>query len=296
MIMRQMQTARGLAGLMCLWLGVATFHHADAAEATERELSQAEADRLLDDLFARQQQLRWLQAKVLTSKSGGVFTRGRQSVGQLEAAVPARFRFVDQGDPSAPQPVAQSALMLFDGEFYWEMEPDYPGQPRQIERRTLKSAADSGRGVDLVSFFVGKDVASAAELRQDFTINAWGSQDEKGELNHLRLSPKEGESRIELWFRPGAAVPEKVRMEETVRKVTVGGQAGASSVKVTERQLSEVRTNLDGLPAFPVETFIFPLQPGQVILDEAGRAIPPAALLQDLARRRQAAADAAEKK
>jgi len=262
-----------------------------AGELAETELSQADTDRLVDDLFARQRKLRWLKAKVVTAKSGGVFSRGRKSVGQLEAAVPARFRFLDQGDPDSPLPPEQASLMLFDGEFYWEMEPYYEGEPRRIERRTLKKASAEGRGVDLVSFFIGRDVASASELRQDFDILAWQVSDSHGELNHLRLTPRDGETQVELWFRPNAAVPEKVRIAETVRKVGVDGKPGKTSLKITERELSEVLTNLDGLAAFPADTFIFPLKPGQEILDEAGRAIPEKTLREDLERRRQASAN-----
>ncbi len=265
------------------------FATAAAAEIEGKPLSVPEQKKALDDIFSKQMKIRWLEAMVFTKKSGGMLKGESESYGMLKAEVPNLIWFEDRGDPKEKLSSDMSSVMLLDGQFLWELFPKIDDEPREAERRPWAIAAEEGRGLSLASLLLGRDVHTADELYEEFDVKGGFSGEGAEATYHFILNQKNQDDEnskkrmLEIWVRPGASLPWKVRSTKRVRVVTPGAKPGNDyRESVEERILEQVKTDQEGLARFPVETFVFPLSPDMLVLDPNGDEIDHGKLKKDL--------------
>lgn len=261
-----------------------------AGEEGARPLSDADADAVLQGIFDRAAKLEYLDATMITTKQGGI-VKGKQSqYAEVKMAAPAKLYMLSRGDSKEPLPFEQCSLMIFDGEYLWELEPLYEGdEKRAATRRQLNAKGeDGGAAPGMAVFLLGQDVRTPGELREKFDSVKAVFEPGKGEREgsyRFTLTLGKPDRTLDVWFRKGATVPWRIRTTETKQAhdpLGIGGGGGAKST-VDERELLQVRTNLDGLTPFPAETFVFPLTDGiEVRDDKTGDEISRESLLEYL--------------
>jgi hypothetical protein len=244
-----------------------------AQEAAEKPLSDADAYKAIDDILLRAKQIVRVQAELKTSKTG-ILKDGKISVAYetVKYEAPDRIWWQNRGETEGKAKGEDCSLVLMADGFFWEIEPQFGADPRKATRRKAKVLAKEGKTVNLAAFLIGSDVQSSKEIRDKFDLTA-ASENEGTDAASYRffLKPKEEGPTVELWIRPGEALPWKVKTIEKKKVVTVGAPADAPpKFKMHEevRELRDVKTNLTGLAPFPTETFLFPYEKGMEVTDE----------------------------
>ena len=249
-----------------------------------RPLSEAEADRAVDAVFESATRINRLEAKLTTRKVGGAFgEEPKISYGFLRLSVPNLMWLQDYGADEHDRPrkddpgLQQSSLTIVDGQFIWDIQaPTDPGRPSTADKMQLADSvvdAHAAHIAGLLAVFMGlgDEVRSAAELRRNFTLRAVEEpipdprDGRPPATNHFTLEPVDSDGDgniIEIWHRPGDALPWKVQTSEK-KVVRAFGRRNANVpqrtvLETTTRVLSEPRTNLDSLQPFPAGTFTVP--------------------------------------
>lgn len=255
------------------------------AAAKGEKLSDQDAQTFLDAIFARQRKLTYGQADIVTIKKSGIFKREKKIYGHLKFAEPAYILFLERGKSAKPLPANKCLFRLLDGDYLWEMYPEYEGEEREATRRSFKSAKKNGQGVDIASYFVGMKVDSAAELYERFNVLVQKFPADSSPLAYLvTLTDKKKGDVYCLSFAARAAIPYKVVQKWTL----VNSATGKKKEKKLTRELSNIQTNQTGLKPFPIDTFIFPLKPGIKVLQMPDNTeISPAKLKAELAKQRE---------
>jgi hypothetical protein len=258
-----------------------------AGEAAARVLSPRETDAAIDSVFNSAQGVTRMEAELVTRKSGGLIKDSQVSYEFLRLETPARMVLINRGASQARIPIDQSTLIIVDGRNIWEVEARRDGaRQRQASRRPFRP--DVGRGqaqglaVFIGLFLMGRDVTSASGLREDFDIvcSEEPLQGNRGATFHFTLTPKRGGETLELWILPGQALPWRVRSFEKKEIKFPPPRPGESprfKLEETIREIREIRTNLNGLPPFPPETFLLPFAGDMSIRDERENRIMDAA-------------------
>lgn len=267
----------------------------EAGEAG-RQLSQAETDRAIDEIFQRAANVERMEAELVTAKTGGM-VRGQQISHEfLRLEAPSRMVLINRGESQNPLPIEKCNLILVDGRNIWEVEAS-SGKERSVSRREFRPNVEGLRGKGLGAFIglflLGREVSSAAELRSDFNISCVEEvlPNNKDKTLHVSMTPRKGGETVELWLMPGQALPWKVRSferKEIKFPPPKPGQPPRYKLEETVRALKNVRTNLTGLPPFTADTFTLPLAQDMRIRDETtNQPISPDAVRQELSRVRE---------
>ncbi|MDR0867671.1 MAG: hypothetical protein LBP75_04235 [Planctomycetota bacterium] len=275
--------------LPCLCAGVLA---AEPQPVNSQPLSAAQTDQILDRIFAQQKQLTRLAVKVTSRKIGGIFSGSSTTTwGEAFAQMPDMLLFIDHGDlGKSGNPLA---YVLIDGSYLWDMKPGDGGY--EAERLDLKNAGD--RDLNIASLLIGATVNNSRELREYYEVS--GTRDTfgaggAGESYHFRFQTRPDKSRdnkdeaSELWIRDGEIIPWFLRVTAKVKKTDVFSGETTYKNSVSEKEFTEVRTNLSNppLPPFRVtDTFYV----GQLLVKyrgtkvlEKGSVIPNAQLTNDL--------------
>lgn len=247
--------------------------HAGEAEPTGRALTVEETDKAVESIFEKARQVTRIETELKTTKTG-ILKGGAKSIAYetIRYEAPNRVWWQNRGENEGAVADADCSLILMVGGWMWEIEPVLPPDPRRASRRKMKDFGQDGRTVNLAAFLIGSDVQSAKEIRDRFELSAWMENEGGPDASYrLLLVPRSEGQTVELWIKPGDALPWKVRTVERKQVVTVGAAAGAAPrTKLHEeiRELRALKTNLTGLEPFAPETFLFPLAPGMKITDE----------------------------
>ena len=257
---------------------VASLGLAAAGQPAGRMLSPAETDQAINAVFAGAQGVVRMEADLTTQKTGGMVKGQQVSYEFLRMEAPSRMWLQNRGSSQAPLPVERSNLIIVDGRNIWEVEARQPNtRERAVNRRefrpNLEGKRAQGMAVFIGLFLMGRDVTSASGLREDFDIACIEEPlpNRPDKTLHFALKPRRGGETIELWMIPGATLPWKVRSFE--RKVIKfpppkPGEEPRFKLEETVRVLSNVRTNLNGLPPFNPNAFLLPLAQDMSIRDE----------------------------
>ncbi len=244
-----------------------------------RALPPEDTDRAINPIFASALRIERIQANLLTltydTDAPEAPPRAVKTTrGALRLSAPSRMWIEDWGEengqPRQRRPRdAQCSYMIVDGEWFYDIEGAGAGAPRAQPRGSRQRLADYMAGGDatnvaaVLGMFLGleKPVTNAAELRADFHLDGVHGVHEGVAQNHFRLVPKRQDTFyvIDLWHRPGEALPWRVKIAE--RKVVFNPAAPTQDTfkyAHTERRLTEVRTNLDGLKPFGRGDFALP--------------------------------------
>ncbi|MFH0910938.1 MAG: outer membrane lipoprotein carrier protein LolA [Planctomycetota bacterium] len=215
-----------------------------------RTLSDAEVDARLTDLFNRYKELKCIAADVVQTKTGGPFRRPVQKSGTLKVRMPDRL-LLDMS--------ADGLRILCDGRHAWIEDTDLG----DVERWDMKALdAEGGKDFHAAGALFRVDAQSPEELRKEYRIV--GLQQEGGVVFILTPIPatvRPPLSEIRITLPDGSVVPSEVRTTQSVE----GPSERPPSV--TTLALSSVQTNLEGLPSFPEDLFVFPLQEGIEVRD-----------------------------
>ena len=269
-----------------------------AADAPSTPLTDEQIDKTFDEIFAQQQKITRMQAKVVTSKKGGIFNKLVQSTGYAYAQMPDRLLFVDYGENTAEQVEAKAAIILIDGFYLWDLKPGENEGAFDVERLAMKSAGD--RDINIAALLIGADVKTGKQLREFYALT--GSLDDLGaagksyQFNLKTLPGKEKQKRKEdvvVWIRPGEVIPWKIHsLRYTPKSVNPLQQQteGETQYKVTEstKEISELQTNLSNPPLTPFapERFFFGeflrKYPASKVQDGRGQELDKATLQQEL--------------
>lgn len=233
-----------------------------------KAMSAQEVDAAFDRIFARQQKLTRLEAKIVTEKKGGgIFKRSVKTWGQAYAQMPSYLKFVDRGEVKKNLPVSKAATILIDGTYLWDIKPGDTDGSFDAERMSVRSTGD--RDINIAALLIGANVASGKELRRHYLLT--GSLEKYADNTqsyHFTLKTIPGREKrkvkenVDVWIRPGEVVPWKIT---SVRLSPKGAnpfsQKAATGFKRTEstKYISELKTNLSAspLPPFAPSTFWF---------------------------------------
>ncbi len=242
---------------------------APAGEEIGRRLSDAEADAAMDEIFTRARAITRIEAALRTEKTG-IKKEGKTTVAheKIKYEAPDRVWWLSQGESEGEAKWEDCALLLMAGGAIWDIQPRFEGEPRRIERRRSTLVAKEGQSLNLAAFLIGSDIASAKEVRDRFEVAAVLEDEGAAAASyHFTLKPKQEGAVLDLWFRVGQALPWRVKSTERRKLVLPGGGEGRYKIVEEVRDLVDVRTNLDGLPPFSVETFLVPLEKDCEIVD-----------------------------
>jgi hypothetical protein len=254
-----------------------------AGEPVGRQLSPQEADAAINNVFNAAQGVSRMEANLVTRKSGGMIKGSQTSYEFLRLQTPTRMLLVNQGSSRGRVPLEESTLIIVDGRNIWEVEARRDGaRQRQVSRQVFRPDIGSGQAQGLAVFIglflMGRDVASAHGLREDFDILCVEEPlpGRKDASLHFTLTPKRGGETLELWMIPGQALPWRVRSferKEIKFPPPRPGEPPRFKLEETVREIRGVRTNLNGLPPFSAETFLLPLAADMIIRDERSNRI-----------------------
>ncbi|MCC8181109.1 MAG: hypothetical protein LIP23_09410 [Planctomycetes bacterium] len=246
--------------------------------AQGRQLSPQEADRAINNVFNGAMGVVRMEADLITQKTGGMSRGGQTTYEFLRLEAPSRMMLINRGETQGRVALENSTIILVDGRNIWEVEARVGNaRERNVSRRAFRPnvAANQAQGmaVFIGLFLMGREVTSAAGLRQDFDIAAFEEQvpNRRETTLHFILTPRRGGERLELWIMPGQVLPWQVK---TVERKEIRfpppkpGEAPRVRIEETTRILQNVKTNLSGLPPFRPETFLLPLANDMVIRDE----------------------------
>lgn len=293
-----------IIGLFCTGLLCTSARTADeAATASSQPMSDAEIDQTFDHIFAQQQKITRMTAKVITfKKGGGIFNKPSRTWGQAYAQMPDCLLFVDRGDVDKNLPENLASTILIDGTFLWDIKPGEREGTLEAERMAIKNAGD--RDINIAALLIGADVATGKQLREYYLLT--GKLEDLGAAGksyHFTLKTIPGKEKkkvkeeVEVWIRPGEVIPWKIK---SIRKTPKGSNPllqnmpasdDTSSYKITEstKEISELQTNLSNPPLtpFPAERFYFgdfmQKNPSIKVVDSHGQEIDPAQMQQELA-------------
>ncbi|MDR1612581.1 MAG: hypothetical protein LBT97_07325 [Planctomycetota bacterium] len=248
------------------------------AGAPPRRLSPEETDQAINAVFAGAQGVVRMEADIITQKTGGMSRDPQVAHEFLRIEAPTRMWLQNRGQSEVPLPIEQCNLILVDGRNIWEVEArDQRSRERAVSRRSFRPNIGTGqvRGLAMFIglFLMGKEVASAGQLRQDFDVTCVEEPlpNRQERTLHFTLAPMSGGETVELWMLPGHALPWKVRSFE--RKIIrfpppKPGEEPRFRLEESVRVLRNVRTNTNGLAPFTVQSFLLPLARDMRIRDE----------------------------
>ena len=256
-----------MSKFLALFLGVMLAAGALAADPQPLRsvaMNDQQTNAALDQIFAGQKRLTHLQAKVVSRKEGGVFAgKSVETWGMAYAQMPDLLLFVDRGEVSRGLPENQANYVLIDGTYLWDMKNTGEPGAYEAERIDLKNAGD--RDLNIASLLIGAEVNNSQELRNYYTVS--GVYEDLGTLGksyHFRFRTIPGKARgqkdeeSELWIRPGEIIPWKLKVVSHTKKADVFSGETTVKTSVSEKDFSEVRTNLSQPPLAPfpvVQTF-----------------------------------------
>lgn len=268
----------------------------DAVPASSQPMTDAQIDQTFDAIFAQQQKINRMSAKVITvKKGGGVFNKPSTTLGYAYAKMPNCLLFIDRGELSANLPETQAAIILIDGTFLWDIKPGDDEGTMEAERLLVKNAGD--RDINIAALLIGADVATGKQLREYYLLSGaledFGAQ---GKSYHFGLKTIPGKEKksvsedVEVWIRVGEVIPWKIKSIRTTKVMDVLGTGNATKSKVTEaiKLIAELQTNLSTppLPEYPAERFYFgelmKKFPKMKVVDGKGVPVDGAQLQQDL--------------
>lgn len=249
-----------------------------SAEPRGRELSPQETDRAINDVFNGAMGVTRMETDLITQKTGGM-TRGEQVAYEfLRLEAPSRMVLYNRGSNQGQVSLEQNTIIIVDGRNIWEIEAKQGNaRERMVSRRSFRPNVEAsnaqGLAVFIGLFLMGRDVTSASGLREDFDITCFEEPipNRRETTLHFTLRPKRGGETLELWMLPGQVLPWKVRSferKEIKFPPPKPGQPPRFKLEETTRVLRNVKTNLNGLPAFTADTFLLPLANDMIIRDE----------------------------
>lgn len=250
---------------------------AAAGEQTGRQLSPQETDRAIDAVFSGAMGVVRMEADLITQKTGGMQKQPQTTYEFLQLEAPTRMVLVNRGPSREQVAIEESDIIIVDGRNIWEVESARGGNQRAVSRRAfrpnLQGVQAQGLAVFIGLFLMGRDVTSAAGLREDFDIACYDEPipNRQETTLHFILTPKRGGETLELWMLPTQVLPWKVRSferKEIKFPPPKPGEAPRFRVEETTRVLRNVKTNLNGLPPFTADTFTLPLARDMVVRDE----------------------------
>lgn len=263
------------------------------APAAGRELSKEETDAEFDGILERAAKITRIQAEIRKTESGGVFKKKDVTYQTLKYEAPDRIYLLDRFDSEEKAAFEDCRLTLFDGKAVWELEDWFDKEePRACTRRVVNekpetpapAANDKKSGFAKIGVFLGVgEVKSLDELREIFNITAFAEKDNGKDAVRFDLVEKEGGKKTAIHIEKNAALPYKVESEEKRELVGPGAAQGETSVVTVVQELLEAKTNLDGLPEFAPETFVFPYGDKMTVKDDAtGKPLEPAQIKAEL--------------
>ena len=227
-------------------------------------MNDQQVDAALNQIFAGQKKLTHLQAKVTSRKEGGVFAgKSVETWGMAYAQMPDLLLFIDRGEVAKNLPENQANYVLIDGSYLWDVKNSGEPGAYEAERIDLKNAGD--RDLNIASLLIGAEVNNSAELRGYYTVS--GVFEDLGNLGksyHFRFKTIPGKAKnnkdeeSELWVRPGEIIPWKLKVTSQTKKADVFSGETTVKTSVSEKDFSDVRTNLSQPPLPPfqvVQTF-----------------------------------------
>lgn len=243
-----------------------------------RELSAQETDAAINNVFNGAAGVTRLECDLITQKTGGMVKGSQISYEFLRLETPSRMVLLNRGASQERIPLEQMNIILVDGRNIWEVEPrqQRTGQ-RSVSRRQFRpsvpASQSQGLAVFIGLFLMGREVASATGLREEFNIVCYDEPipNRPETTLHFTLTPRRGGETLELWILPGHALPWKVRSferKEIKFPPPKPGEPPRYKLEDTTRVLRNVRTNLNGLQPFTAETFLLPLAADMNVRDE----------------------------
>ncbi len=287
-----------LTALLCLGMPVlrAAEETAAGAPVSSQPLNDEQIDQTFDQIFAQQQKITRMQAKVVTIKKGGSgpFKRDSSTVGYAYAKMPNCLLFIDRGEVSANLPENQSSIILIDGTYLWDLKPGDDEGAMEAERMLMKNAGD--RDINIAALLIGADVATGKQLREFYLLSGeledYGAE---GKSYHFGLKTIPGKEKknvtedVEVWIRVGGVIPWKIKTIRLTKVIDVLGTGGATTKSSESTKIiSELQTNLSNPPLqeYPAERFYFgelmKKFPKIKVVDGKGVVIDNAQLQQDL--------------
>ena len=251
---------------------------AHAGETRGKELSPQDTDRAINDVFNGAMGVVRMEADLVTQKTGGMVKGSQTTYEFLRLEAPTRMVLQNRGENKDRVPVENCTLIIVDGRNIWEVEAKSGNsRERAVSRRSfrpnLAATQAQGLAVFIGLFLMGRDVTSASGLREDFNIQCFEepNPNRRESTLHFVLTPKRGGETLELWMMPGQVLPWKVRSfekKEIKFPPPKPGQPPRFKLEETTRVLRNVKTNLNGLPAFTADTFLLPMAPDMAFRDE----------------------------
>lgn len=240
------------------------------AEEQPQPLTAAEADAFLRQFFESNKNLTSFSATIIQVKSGGVFKRPDTKTGFIRALLPSRL-FLDMSK--------DGLIILLDGTYAWLHDTDL----NEVERYTIKKkdqAESESTSAEMggLALLLGKGGDSLEAIHQQFEVH--GQKTDSVTTLFLKPkteSPEQKISVMELHFPQNAHLPTYIS--------TTGIKAKDSDrlPLCTAYTLSEVKTNLDGLPAYSPDDFLFSISKDLEVRDmtaSGGQRVIPYAELQ----------------
>lgn len=263
------------AAILLLVFAMIPSLRADDSLEVIRPLADAEIDEVVNDIFARQRNLKHVLTTLFTYREGsGIFKQQTVSAARLEAEMPNKLVFVDMGDPKRQLPPEEHMTILLDGDYFWEIAPVEDGM-RRVERNVLNQTSAQGRQLDLATILVGQEIATVKELREHYHVTAQmlkrGTRGTTHQLHLVERSPRDpGKPAdvIDIFFMQGDVLPWRVDFLRHKAVVSpdedIFGTADADGPTTYQAEketllLVDTRTNLDTppLPPHPPQTFWF---------------------------------------
>ncbi|MCC8191173.1 MAG: hypothetical protein LIP77_11165, partial [Planctomycetes bacterium] len=134
--------------------------------AQGRELSPAETDRAIDDVFNGAMGVVRMEADLVTQRAGGMVRGSQNTYEYLRLEAPTRMILENRGESQARIPSEETTVIIVDGRNIWEAEARRPGaRERTVSRRSFRPNLDAtraqGRDVFFERFLIGGDLPSA---------------------------------------------------------------------------------------------------------------------------------------
>lgn len=274
-----------LLALFCLGFGVVT-----AAETAGIVLSDEDTDKTLEDIFKRAKDVTRVEALMVTTIKGSkLFKRETKQYEDIRFAMPPRVWKLGREESEKPIPEKDCNLVVYDGTYLWELQPDFgDDMPREASRRKINKDSKAVSGdAGVAVFLLRTDVASTKELREEFeSIRCVKSKTDY----HFTLVGKNKKITIDLWIKIDGVIPWKVQTKQLKKVIKIGKKDDKPKYKesIETRELRNVKTNLDGLKPFPVDTFVFPYKKGMVVLGEGNEELKAGQIQEDLKKVRAA--------
>ncbi len=271
----------------------------DQNPVSNQPLTDQQVDKAFDDIFARQQQLTRLQAKIVTEKKGGgIFKRNVQTWGYAYAQMPNLLMFVDRGEIDKKLPETKAATILIDGTYLWDIKPGETDGSFEAERMSVRNTAD--RDINIAALLIGANVSTGKELRKHYELKGVVEKyADNSQSYHFMLKTLPGmekrkvKEEVDVWIRPGQVIPWKitsVRFSPKGANPFGDNQASTPAMKRTEstKYISDLKTNLTNPPLanYAPEVFWFgrylEKYPNTRVMDTKGNVIAGAMLNNDL--------------